>query len=113
VVIVGATVMAAFAAAIITRSLFDLNRLMADTGLTTAVYTVLGTIYAVLLAFVVSGIWQNFSKAMTTVHAEADALMGLVHITDTFPHEHTKEVLSVVLTYAQMTIDEEWHTLAR
>lgn len=112
VIIVGATVAAAFAAAIATRALFDIHQLTADIGLTTAVYGVLGTIYAILLAFVVSGIWQNFSKALTTVHAEADALMGLVHITEAFPQEHSKEVSSVVLTYAQMTIDEEWHTLA-
>jgi len=113
VVIVGATVIAAFATAIATRALFDLNRLVADTGLTTAVYEVLGTLYAVLLAFVVSGIWQNFSKALTTVHAEADALMGLVHITEAFPQEHNKEVLTEVLSYAQMAIDEEWQVMAR
>ena len=85
VIIVGATVTAAFAAALATRALFDLHQLVADTGLTSVVFEVLGTIYAILLAFVVSGIWQNFSAAVASVHAEADALLDLVHIVNAFP----------------------------
>jgi len=113
VVIIGATVALAFAAAIATRALFDINQLAADTGLTTTVYQVIGTIYAILLAFVVSGIWQNFSGAMTTVHVEADALMSLMHISEAFSKEDTKEIHAAVHSYAKMVIDEEWHELVR
>jgi len=113
VVIIGATVALAFAAAIATRALFDINQLAADTGLTTTVYQVLGTIYGILLAFVVSGIWQNFSGAMTTVHVEADALMSLMHISEAFSKEDTKEIHAAVHSYAKMVIDEEWHELVR
>lgn len=113
VIIIGATVTAAFAAAVATRSLFDLNQLAADAGLTSVVFEVLGTIYAILLAFVVSGIWQNFSGAMRTVHVEADALLSLMHILEAFPKEHTKDVHTAVHSYAKMVIDEEWHELVR
>ena len=113
VVIIGATVALAFAAAIATRALFDINQLAADTGLTTTVYQVIGTIYAILLAFVVSGIWQNFSGAMTTVHVEADALMSLMHISEAFSKEDTKEIHAAVHSYAKMVIDEEWQELVR
>jgi len=114
VVIIGATVALAFAAAIATRALFDINQLAADTGLTTTVYQVIGTIYAILLAFVVSGIWQNFSGAMTTVHVEADALMSLMHISEVFSKkEDTKEIHAAVHSYAKMVIDEEWQELVR
>jgi len=113
VVIVGATMAASIAAALAARALFDTQQLAADTNLTTAVYETLGTIYAILLAFVVSGIWQNFSKARTTVHAEADALMGLMHIIEAFPEEHTQEIFRAVHSYAQMVIEEEWHKMVR
>jgi len=96
VVIVGATMAASIAAALAARALFDVRQLAADTNLTTAVYETLGTIYAILLAFVVSGIWQNFSKAQATVHAEADALMGLMHVIEAFPEEHTQEIYLAV-----------------
>jgi hypothetical protein len=111
VIIVGATMTAAFAAAIATRALFDLNRLAADTALTSVVYEVLGTIYAILLAFVISGIWQNYRAAVASVHSESDALLGIVTILGACPTEQTKGICSTALAYAQGVIDE-WHALA-
>lgn len=111
VIVVGATVTSAFAAAIATRALFDINQLAADTGLTTVVFEVLGTIYAILLAFVVSGIWQNFSAAVASVQAESAALLGLVTIVGAFPTERTEGIRSMALTYAKVVIDE-WQALA-
>ena len=111
VIIVGATVTAAFAAALAIRALFDLNQLVADTGLTLAVYEVLGTIYAILLAFAVSGVWQNFSAAVASVQTEAAALLGLIHIVDAFPSEHTRKIRTVAITYATEVIGE-WQVLA-
>ena len=111
IIIVGATVAAAFAAALATRALFDLQQLGADNGLTTAVYEVLGTIYAILLAFVVSGICQYFAAAVASVHTEADALLGLVHTVDAFPSEQSRKVRHGVVTYATGVI-EQWEALA-
>ena len=111
IIIVGATVAAAFAAALATRALFDLQQLAADTGLTTAAYEVLGTIYAILLAFVVSGICQSFIAATNSVHTEADALLDLVHTVDSFPSEQSRKVRHGVLTYAKGVI-AEWEALA-
>ena len=110
-VIAGATVTAAFAAAVATRALFDVNQLVANIGLTTAVYEVLGTVYAILLAFAVSGVWQNFSAAVASVQTEAAALLGLIHIVDAFPSEQTKQVRSVAYAYATEVI-AEWQNLA-
>jgi len=111
IIIVGATVAAAFAAALATRALFDLQQLAADNGLTSAVYQVLGTIYAILLAFVVSGIWQGFGAAVASVHTEADALLGLGHTVDAFSSEQSRKVRRRVVTYAKGVI-AEWEALA-
>jgi len=59
VVIVGATVAAAFVVSFLTRMAFNDQQLALDNGLTTSVYGALGTTYAVLIAFVVSGVWQS------------------------------------------------------
>ncbi len=108
--IVGATVTAAFLAASAIHALFDVQQLVANTGLTTSVYAVLGTTYAVLLAFAVSGVWQNFSAAVASVQTEAAALLGLVHIIEAFPSEATEKVRTMALTYATGVI-EEWQAL--
>jgi len=111
-IVVGVTVASAFAAALTVRALFGVKLLTADIGLTIAVYEVFGTIYAVLLAFVVSGSWQNFSVAVRSVRAEASALSDLVHIVDSFPTERTKNIRCVAVSYARLVIEAEWQVLA-
>ena len=65
VVIISSTVVAAFAVSLLTRMLFNVQQLELDGALTSSVYGTLGTTYAVLIAFVVSGVWQSFSTAGT------------------------------------------------
>src|SRR6516162_3803679 len=80
VVIIGSTVIAAFAVSLVTRALFNANELALDSALTSSVYATLGTLYAVLIAFVVTGVWQSFSAAETAVNSEANALTDLVFL---------------------------------
>jgi hypothetical protein len=112
VIIIGATMILAFGAAIATRAFFDINQLAADKDLTLAVYTVLGTIYAILLAFVIAEIWENYREAVAAIQTETDALMGLMYILGAFPAEETREIRTLALSYAQKVIDE-WEALGR
>jgi hypothetical protein len=112
VIVVWVTVTAAFAVALASRMLFDVQQLQANTQLIVATYEVFGTIYAMLLAFVVSGSWQNFSTAVKSVQAEAAALSDLVHIVDIFPGAATINFRGLAGTYAQMVIQAEWRNLA-
>jgi hypothetical protein len=77
VIILGVTITLAFAAAIAIRAMFDINQLVANEGPSLTVYTVLGTIYGILLAFVISGIWENHKVSMASVRAESDALLSI------------------------------------
>jgi hypothetical protein len=109
-IILGATMTSAFAAAIATRTLFDINQLVADIELTRSVYGVLGTMYGILLAFAISGIWEKYKAAVVSVHAETDALLGIGYILGASPTEQTKEIRSKALAYAKLVVDE-WHML--
>ena len=112
VFIIGSTVAAAFAVSLITRSFFSVQQLEADMGLTSAVYGTLGTIYAVLIAFVVSGVWQTFSNAGAAVSCEADALTDMVFILSRLPSEKTAETRGVARAYVQSVV-ERWNDLIR
>jgi uncharacterized membrane protein YraQ (UPF0718 family) len=112
VIIIGATMILAFGAAIGTRAFFDINQLAADKDQTLAVYTVLGTIYAILLAFVIAEIWENYREAVASIQTETDALMGIMYILGAFPAEEAREIRSLALSYAQKVIDE-WEALGR
>src|SRR4051812_21824674 len=50
-----------------------------------AIYAVIGTIYAVILAFVVVVVWEQFNDADRVVHEEASHLGNLRQMAQAFP----------------------------
>jgi Protein of unknown function (DUF4239) len=110
VVIVGSTVIAAFAVALLTQAAVNSPNLELDLGLTSAVYGTLGTIYAVLIAFVVSGVWQSFSSASTAVSSEANALTDLVFIIGQIPEERSGTTRELAKAYVRSVVDR-WGAL--
>ncbi len=111
VVIIGSTVVAAFIVSFLTRTFFSDQQLALDNGLTTSVYGTLGTTYAVLIAFVVSGVWQSFSDAGSAVKREANALTDLVFVVGSFSGEAGARVRESARAYAQGVV-ERWDLLA-
>jgi len=111
VVIVASTVAAAFVVSFFTRMFFSEQQLTLDNGLTTSVYGTLGTTYAVLIAFVVSGVWQSFSDAGSAVKNEANALTDLTFVVGSFSAEKTRRIRESAKAYAQGVV-ERWDLLA-
>lgn len=113
VIVIGSTIASAFIVAIIVSLLSDIDQLEHNMGLSTSVYGVLGTLYAVLLAFAVSGVWQSFSKAIMSVQTEADTLADLVHSAENTDDGRKKEISALALAYTMVVINQEWATLSR
>ena len=111
VVIIGSTVAAAFLVSFLTRMFFTDQQLALDNGLTTSVYGTLGTTYAVLIAFVVSGVWQSFSDAGSAVKREANALTDLTFVVSSFSGEATVRIRESARAYVQGVV-ERWDLLA-
>jgi hypothetical protein len=109
--IVGSVILSAFAAARICSLFFDAHQLAANTDVTSAVFQVLGTVYAILLTFVLWGVWQNFNEASNSVQNEAYALLDLVHAVEASPDWKDVNIRSASLNYAQLVIDKDWPTL--
>jgi uncharacterized membrane protein len=49
------------------------------------IFAVVGVMYAVLLAFVVIVVWQDYEAAKGTVESEANELAGVYFLADRFP----------------------------
>lgn len=111
-VVVFTTIIVAFVTAITLRQLFDVHQLESNIALITSVYMVLGTLYAVLLAFSVTGVWQGFSKALMFVQLEADALTDMVHMVEAMDEKKQLNFRVLALNYASVVLNEEWPTLA-
>lgn len=73
---------------------------------------VLGAIYAVLLAFVVVAVWDQYGEAKVTVAAEANQLNDLSRMAQGFPAPAQQSVLEGLRAYGQSVIDDEWQTMS-
>src|SRR5215213_8726426 len=74
---------------------------------------VMGAIYAVLLAFVVVAVWDDFSDAKLVVESEANHLNDLSRMAQGFSPATRQVVLDGLKAYARSAVDDEWETMSR
>jgi len=111
VFVIGSTVLAAFVVSLITRAGFRAQQLVLDSAWTISVYGTLGTLYAVLIAFVVTGVWQSFSAAESAVNSEANALTDLVFLIRYISTAKTAHIREAARSYVSSVV-ERWDLLA-
>jgi uncharacterized membrane protein YgaE (UPF0421/DUF939 family) len=71
------------------------------------IYAVLGVTYAVLLAFVVIVVWEEYERAKDTVETEANELAGIYFLADRFPEPDRERVQEFARSYARTVVEEE------
>lgn len=69
---------------------------------------VLGTTYAVILAFMLSGVWTNFRSAEGNAEQESNSLVNLYRITRALPENDCARIQQLVRDYASVIVNEEW-----
>jgi hypothetical protein len=69
---------------------------------------VIGTMYAVLIAFMLSGVWQNFQSAQVNAEQESNCLVDLFRFSDNLAPEDRQHIQDLARNYAHVMIDEEW-----
>ena len=77
------------------------------------IYAVLGIAYAVLLAFVVIAVWQDYKTAQTDVESEANELAGAYFLASQLPEPERTNVQDLTRTYARVVVEEEWPMMER
>jgi hypothetical protein len=70
-----------------------------------------GTIYAVLLAFVVSAVWQQFNEARSVVEREATEVVDLFRIIDGFRGAPRRVLHQGLARYLDAVIAHEWQAM--
>src|SRR5689334_13259314 len=68
----------------------------------------LGTIYAVLLAFVVFVVWQQHNEARDAVEREANELADLHRIVQVFASKGRNGIAALTRAYKAAVVEEEW-----
>lgn len=112
-IIVGGSATLAVATLLIVRSFVPHHRLKQHNDVTGSIFATVGVLYAVLLAFVVIIVWQDFDKADLNVQKEANCLVDLYRDAGAFPPDFRKEVHNLFKDYTNTVLNEEWKTMQR
>jgi uncharacterized membrane protein len=80
---------------------------------TGAVVAVIGTIYAVILAFTLSGVWSMFQQAQANEEQEANAVVNVFRIATQLQDPTAKPIRDLCVRYVDNTVGREWATMEK
>ena len=74
---------------------------------------ILGTIYAVMIGFMLYAVWNNFQTADTNSNNEANNLVNLYRAADGLQEPQRGVIQKAARSYASQVIAQEWPTMHR
>lgn len=74
---------------------------------------IIGTTYAVLIAFMLSGVWNNLQGASLNAEQEANSLVNIYRFAYHLPPESKSQLQDLARQYCTAMIQEEWPAMAR
>ncbi|MDE3155608.1 MAG: DUF4239 domain-containing protein [Acidobacteriota bacterium] len=95
------------------RRSIPVERLQHSHDLTVFCGTIAGTVYAVILAFILFAAWNDFTTAQTVATDEAVALENTAYIGQGLPDPVRAQFEADARKYARLVIDQEWPAMAR
>lgn len=111
--IIGASVALAHVGLRLVRRRVPLDVLQSHHEVAGFIIGVMGAVYAVLLAFVVVAVWDQFEDANAMVAREANQLSDLSRMAQGFPPAVSQRVQESLKNYARIAVEEEWPMMAR
>ena len=78
---------------------------------TSAVVSVIGTTYAVLLAFMLFTVWTMFQQAQVNAEQEANDLVNVYHISASLPQPAQSTIQDLTRRYAKHAVEVEFPAL--
>jgi len=75
---------------------------------TGAVVAVIGTTYAVILAFMLSGVWNQFQQAQANEEQEANSLVNVFRIAGQLRDPNADAIQKLCARYADNALNREW-----
>ena len=98
---------------LMTRRISGVERLRANNEVAGFKFAVVGVFYAVLLAFVVIAVWEEYRNTEAAVRNEAKAAVDLHRLTYALPAEGGANIRQRLITYTDHVRKFEWPTMAR
>jgi hypothetical protein len=97
---------------LVTRTIFGVDRLSRNNEVAGFKFAVVGVFYAVMLAFIVIAVWEDFRKTEAAVRDEAKAIVDLHRVTFALPAGGGADIRKHLTTYTNDVRKYEWPTMA-
>jgi hypothetical protein len=97
----------------ITRRRLTRNDLITHNDVAGAILAMLGTVLAVMMSFMVAGVWQQYDSAGESTQTEASALADLYHIANAMPAAQRARIQTGVDRYISQLESDEWPLMRR
>jgi hypothetical protein len=94
------------------RRQYGVERLAKNNEVAGFKFAVVGVFYAVLLAFVVIAVWEEFRATEAAVRDEAKAAVNLHRVSFALPVEGGGEIRKHLLNYTNDVREKEWSSMA-
>ena len=111
--ILGLSILISLAGLYIVRRAVGVEKLKSHHEVAGFIIGIVGTIYAVLLAFLVVVQWNKYTDASNLVTTEANLLGDISRMAESLPPDQRQQVLTELRDYAQLVSDDEWPALAK
>jgi hypothetical protein len=105
-VVLGAAVVAGLALALVHRVAG--RSLLADSGRGRPMIQVTGTLFAVVLAFVILAAFQTYNGARAGAQSEAAAVLDMARTAALFPPAQRDQLRSDFVCYGRAVVEQEW-----
>lgn len=109
--VIAAGVAVSVAAMILARRLAPRGGFFTDSDRAAGVFGVIGTSFAVLLAFVIFLAFESYANARQEAGQEAVAVAELFHTAQIFAPSEQQELQGDLVCYARAVIEDEWRTM--
>ena len=94
------------------RLLYGVDRLSLNNEVAGFKFAVIGVFYAVLLAFVVVAVWEEFRQTEAAIRDEAKAAVDLHQVSLALPDETGAKIREHLIAYTKNVREHEWRTMA-
>lgn len=111
VLVVAGTIGVSLVAMMLVRRL-PRERLVNSQDSVAVMFSAVGVLYTVLLAFLVVLVWEQFNGAQDSTEQEATKISNLLRDANAFPGPVRNKLQGRLITYTNSVIDDEWKTMA-
>jgi len=112
-IVVGVSVVFSVGLQLLARWTFGVDLLAENHEVAGFKYAVVGVAYAVLLAFVVVSVWNEFDGTKRAVDAEAERFYNLYRNSYNFPEATGQKMRDALMAYAVAVRDKDWPQMQR